>query len=58
MVSLFGKTIEITPPHAHGTIDKLSSAGMPFIKTVGSPIIHGETGAGIQGIGRPTSDNI
>jgi len=46
-----GVTKVMTPAHMHINIDVLSSAGMLPSSTVGAPGTHGETVAGIQGMG-------
>lgn len=46
-----GVTNVITPAHMHISVDMLSRVGMLPSRTVGAPGTHGETVAGMQGIG-------
>jgi hypothetical protein len=46
-----GVTNVITPAHMHMSIEVLSRVGMLPSITVGAPGTHGETVAGMQGIG-------
>jgi hypothetical protein len=43
--------IEIMPPHMHVHIEEMLSAGIPPIRTVGAPGVHGATVFGMHGIG-------
>jgi hypothetical protein len=49
-----GLIISITPPHVHNSLELLFSAGMPAIRTVGDPGIHGAVVTGMQGMGVST----
>lgn len=49
-----GFMIEITPPYRHMQVLVLSSAGMPPIKTVGDPGVHGASVVGIHAAGVKT----
>ena len=51
VVNCAGATIEITPPHAHISLEVFCKAGMLPIRTVGEPGTHGATVIGTQGIG-------